>query len=300
MVGNVTEVWYPFATGVLNGGLPYINHWDNKPPIFHFLNIIIAGTGHYMLTFYILIGIANGTTAVLLWKWSRDAGYERIGVVAGITYTGLLPLYVGTVINPRPFAMVAILCALLVSSPLSKGILIAIAGLFSQFSILAIPGLLLHKYLDSSWSCETPKNFIWIIKFCIAGLATVIATYGLVGIIWNPETAIRGFEYNWLSTGEYVSGYTQRELTAWSDPISWGTAQITRARSMIPALIFSMATVIHWKRNRPWVSLVPTSIICATFLIFPIVIRPTSIYWLPALPFISILASFGIWTILEE
>lgn len=48
VTGDVQNVWLPFAKAVLSGGEPYVAAWDNKPPLFHFLNIPFAATDQYL------------------------------------------------------------------------------------------------------------------------------------------------------------------------------------------------------------------------------------------------------------
>lgn len=118
LAADVSGVWIPFANKVLAGGAPYLAHWDNKPPLFQFVNILAAATDHYVLFFYITMGLANGIAAVLLWRVCRQFGYDRIGLVAGFIFLAFMAIS-SFRINPRQYANVLMLLALLTTSSLS-------------------------------------------------------------------------------------------------------------------------------------------------------------------------------------
>jgi hypothetical protein len=70
--------------------------------------------------------------------------------------------------------MLFLLVALLSRSPIRAGVSIAVAGLFSQFAVFAIPAIV---YLnidirDIDWS--------WVGKFIASGLTVVAVSLGLV------------------------------------------------------------------------------------------------------------------------
>ena len=60
LISDVTNIWKPLAFEVLSGTKLYAGletaTWDNKPPLFEFLNIVIGMTGSYELVFWYVSG----------------------------------------------------------------------------------------------------------------------------------------------------------------------------------------------------------------------------------------------------
>jgi len=58
--GDARLVWIPVARAVLNGTPLYTKEAvDNKPPLWHYFNLLFEISGSYILTGLIVIGIAN-------------------------------------------------------------------------------------------------------------------------------------------------------------------------------------------------------------------------------------------------
>jgi len=287
MVGNARYVWQPVAHGVLNGAMLYANNiaqWDNKPPLWHFLGIGAEVSGHYMVVMFVLIGIANGLTALLIWKLCRERGFESVSLVAAIGYLGMLFLFGGmTKINPRQFAAVALVGAFLLKRPVYRGIAIAVAGLFSQFSILAIPAVLYDSYRQHELDGQS------VGLFCLAGLSTVAVSYGLVGAIWGSDAFIAAFKDSFLAFGGYVDHYDTSGTVAWDSPVLWLYFMYVRVMQILPFAFFATLGLQNLRS-----SLLTSSVIAIPLLLLATPIRPTPWYWVPAFPFIAILAAVGI------
>jgi len=292
MVVNVRNVWLPFADTVLNGGIPYESQWDNKPPLWQFLNLAIAATGEYRLVFYLLVAATNGVATILIWRLCSRRNRERAGILAAVFYATSLIYFNGDVINPRPFAALAILGAFFSWRAVVRGGLIAIAGLFSQFSILVIPAVLVDQAINDKLSTD------WFGRFAAAGIAIVGLSFAVVALAWNPDAAVLGIQYSFGSTAEYVSGYANRELTVWAGPLAWGRNQFHLAKLIAAPLLFSGVAITTYLRGQQS-SLIPVTALAAVGLLIPIVIRPSSLYWLPPLPFIAILGAIGVQELFE-
>lgn len=287
LVGDVTDVWLPFANSVLAGGAPYLAHWDNKPPLFQFVNIAAAESGQYVLVFYLTMGLTNGVAAVFLWRLCRRYGYERIGTVAAVVFIAALAT-ASFRINPRQYATVFILLALLTSSAVRSGVAIAAAGLFSQFSVFAIPAVVWLRYRSNDFTTQ------WFGIFVLAGLGIVIAVFSVVAAVWNVDAAVTGFQYSFLASGEYVGGYGGREISLYADPVGWvyNTYQILRDWGWGVIAIGALAgSVVVFTRRIYNHSGFGVAMILATIgLAFQMTIRPAPVYALAWLPFASVLA----------
>ncbi|WP_227377285.1 hypothetical protein [Haladaptatus halobius] len=72
---DMTTMWRPVAEAVLAGAPPYLTApVDNKPPLFEYLNLAVAATNRYLVVFLLLVGLANGAVAYLLWRTHAESG----------------------------------------------------------------------------------------------------------------------------------------------------------------------------------------------------------------------------------
>jgi hypothetical protein len=287
---NTRNVWLPMAETVFNGGSLYLDQWDNKPPLFHFLNLIVYSTDAYVPTFFLLIGLANGVTAVLLWLFCQRFDQKTTGLIAAIIFLGTLPIVNGLQIDPRQFANVALFVALLTPGAVVSGVAIAVAGLFTQFAVLGIPVILTIAYLRDRLTIR------WLVTFGFAGVAVVGLSFGVVSLVWSPSAAEAGFRSSFLSLSQYVGGYVERDIGLFGNPIGWGFYQydllVTNVFWVLLVVLGLTTLVDPVSRHRR--QLVLISFIATVLLMLPRAIRSGNVYLMLPLPFISILAAFGL------
>lgn len=287
---NTRNVWLPLAEAVFSGGDLYLSQWDNKPPLFQFINLAVYATGAYKLVFFIIIGLANGATAVLIWKLCQRHGFDVIGAIAALLFLATAPATANALqIDPRQFANVCLLLALLASSSVRAGALVAAAGLLSQFSVLTIP-LVIWTHVRAR-----PDRVAWTARFAIAGLTVVAIAFAIVLAVWGSEAAATGFEYSFFSASDYVQRYVDQGIGLFGDPIGWTFYQFAAVVDNLLlvglAAIGACMTVTATQTNR--VRLGTVALAGAGLLLLPRLIRSGPIYLLPPLPFLSILATFG-------
>lgn len=286
LAGDVTNVWLPFANEVIAGGEPYLAHWDNKPPLFHFINILASASDHYIIFFYLTMGIANGLAAVLLWRLCRKFGYDSIGLVASVIFLAFLVVS-SFRINPRQYATVFILLSLMVESSFKSGIYIAVAGLFSQFSVLIIPAILMQRI----WVVVDFRR--WATIFVLSGLGTVIVVFGLVALIWSVDSAVAGFNYSFLSSGGYTEMYIERDISLFGDPLGWFYREYRMFRDWMLLLFGGIAGSLiillqdNYNRSQFGTLIVSSAIL----LLSQTTIRPAPVYSVAWLPFFAVLTA---------
>lgn len=293
LAGDTTNVWIPFAECVLNGGQMYLCQWDNKPPLFHFLNLTAAASGHYVFVWFFFLGVATSGSALLLWRFCKKWGYDRVGLVSAILFVGLMAS-MNWRINPRQFGLFFVLLAFVSSKPIRSGVYIAIGGMFTQFTVFFIPAVIwLHT--------DLPKlQFRWLMKFCIAGIGTVIVVYTLVAALWSVDAAITGFQYAFLNSGEYVAGYNARGLSLYGDPIAW-VYKAYRGLNWIlwlvlTAFLGSIIALSNHKESRFHIGVVLASL----GALIPFTIRTANVYQVSMVPFFAILSLWGIEYLLHD
>lgn len=110
---DVRLVWYDLAREVAAGMPLYTGAAvDHKPPVFELLNVGAYLTGEYVLALLLVVGLANGAAAVLLWRVLAARGHPRVGALGALLFLLVLPLVDGTVGNVRSLAVAGLLFAL--------------------------------------------------------------------------------------------------------------------------------------------------------------------------------------------
>lgn len=256
------------AEAVISGVPLYIGTAiDNKPPLFMFTLVLAHLPPMGYLVSLLLTGLANGLVAVLLMEWrGRDVGF-----VAGLLYLSLLPLVMGDVVNVRSFALVGLLGALVAGSWSRRGALVAIGGMFSQYTIL--PALLLFR--RSLRSAEDAGRFV------LGGVAVLIVSYGTVLAVWGPQSFLNSLVYSVGVSDDYV-----RETAVHSpltNPVYWLGNNLYVAGALAGIGLLAVFAV---RDDREAGTL---AILCS----LPVLVRALPYYWVFPLPFVAVLAAEG-------
>jgi len=288
---DVRCCWRPVAESVFSGTPLYVRPAvDNKPPGFELLNLLVFSTDHYVLLFLALVGLANGATALLLWRYGCRLGEPRVGAVAGLLFIGTVPIVGATVINVRSFAVVALLVAVHTSHPVFRGAAIAVGSLFSQYAILAVPALI--------WAAVRGRSrrdaLGWMAQFVLAGVGVVTVAFLVLWAIWGPETVVQGLKWSYVRAIKYTSNPDVPSLR--SNRGEWLVSLFTIASRilfiLLPALV--VATVRFGKPQSQLGHRVPLVVLfLAGSMLLSLVVRPYRAYWLYPLPFLALLAGFG-------
>ncbi len=292
---DVRCCWRPLANAVLAGKPIYIRPVvDNKPPLFELLNVTIASTGQYLLVFFVLLGVVNACSAILLWRICADRGAARVGLIAGVLFLTSVPATGGTVVNVRSFAIAGILLALWVEHPLARGAIVAAAGLFSQHAVFAVPALAYDRlrYLDRDSSLQ------WLARFVAGGVGVLAVSFGFVYVVWGAQSFQGALYWSFGAAEKYttnpvvpsVIGDTHR----WMEALYHGV--IKHLFLIVPATIIVHLAATERGSNRVIRStnapLVTTTFLALSMSI-PLLVRAYRAYWLYPLPFLALLASIG-------
>lgn len=280
---DVRSVWHPLAVDVLNGAPLYgPTTWDNKPPLFQYVNLAAEATGYYLLAFYLAVGIANGIGAVLLWRLVRRHIDWRLATLAAVLYVGSIPLLFGVHIGPRSFAIPLLLAALSVDRGVLVGGLLGAATLFTQFAALATPAVIWW------WVRGRPRHEQgrWVGAFTVGGLAVAVAAYGLLAIVWGPETLRNGLRYTLFA----ASGYAEKWGGQQSQVLLSGVIFTNIYYLVVPAL-FGGGAVLQDRDRRAFETL---TVALTVSLLLALAVRAGRSYVFLALPFLSTTAALGI------
>lgn len=305
---NYTVIWKPLAEAVENGTSLYMDGAaDNKPPLFLLLNQLISLTDNPELIYLLLVGIANGVGAFLIWVLVRRRWEATIGLLAATFFLLSIPHIRGTVINIRSLAVVLILYGFVTDRSILRGVVIAVAGLLIQFSVLAIPAMM----LDGLNRTPRQSRFRWGIIFVVSGLLTVIGSFAIVAGFWGTESALAGFYWSFGIDLGVVSSPVNPSATpplayaggggaggggpSLSNPLLWGGYLFYRGGLLFPLL--GLATVGTYRIAASGVqeSLDRTIfLLSAVLLAASLLVRSYPSYWILPLPFVAVLAALGI------
>ena len=288
---DAREHWRPIAHQLATGDVLYVTtQFDNKTPLFHGLNYLVYQTGHYTPVFYLLVVLTNATVAYLLYRWLATDGLANRGLLAGFVYLAALPHLSGGVINVRSFALVALLAALFTTSPLARGGWLAIATLFSQLFVFAIPAI----WYDGLRTTDTHTPLGWTLRYATAGLVVGGLAFAPLALVWGPDTLTAGINAAFLSVDEYVL-HRVDSYSLTTAPLEWARALVSVTRRLVWALLPAAVGVGYVARpgRDHWDALTVSTVLAASF-VPTLLLKSLPYYWLPIIAFLGPLAAHGV------
>lgn len=287
--------WGPIGQKVVDGVPLYVGGaTDSKPPVFMMANVLFSATGLHATVFLLLIGLANGLIAVLIWQLFRRRDSAKTGIVAGFLFVSSLPMAQGTVIQIRSFAMLGVVASLLSPKAAIRGGLLALGALVHQYAILAAPVVV----FDRIHSLERKRSYEWLFVFSLSGLLVVLLSFLTVYLVWGTDSLIGAVHWSFgaVSPDGIPGGYitTRTENTPWNATVVWANNIVRIAVQLfhiiIPAAMALFVTLRRLTRRGTWG--LEESVAALTILMFlPFVLRGYLSYWVYPLPFLCMLAA---------
>ncbi len=295
---DVQTTWRPISETVAAGTPLYTGEAiDNKPPLFEYLNLVVAVTDRYLLVFLLLVAVANAAIAVALWRFHARKERHLCGLLAGIFFLATVPLVHAHAINVRSFSLVAVLGAFAFSGPIKSGSALAVAGLFSQYSYLAIP-VILHDHISEE---ENRHQIRLSGRFIGALVCGVGVGYASVSFIWGWQSLTGALYWSLGFARTYVFVWGP---SLWTNPGTWLAMHMSVAVWLTPLLALASVgalTVARKARSssntRLWGSRELS--LCLVFAI-PLLIRSLPTYWLYPLPWLASLGALGTLTLIRS
>ncbi|WP_227355627.1 hypothetical protein [Haladaptatus salinisoli] len=293
---DVRCCWRPLAEAVLAGQPIYVRPAvDNKPPLFELLNVAVAATGRYLLVFFLLVGLANALSAILLWRICARRGASHVGLVASLLFLVSVPAAGGIVVNVRSFAVAGILLSWYVRNPTGRGAAVAVAALFSQHAVFAIPALVYDRVRE----LDRRSGVRWTTAFALGGSSVVAATFAFVYVVWGSQSFYGAVYWTVGVAGKYATNPVVPSLVGDTD--RWLSALYREGMKhlilLVPAAIAVQLALTDRGRERLIPSsnapLVVTTTLLALSMTVPLFVRAYRAYWLYPLPFLALLASLG-------
>lgn len=288
---DAAERWRPIAAQLADGKILYVTTLnDNKTPLWHGLNYLVHLTDYYIPVFFVLVGIANAAVAYLLWEWCQRHGHENAGVLAGVIYLSALPFIGGLYINVRSFSLAFLLAAILVDTPIRRGVYASISVLFSQVAVVALPILLYDGLRESESRVE------WTAKYAVSGLFVGAIPFLATAAVWSPNAAIAGIQSAFLGAGEYITSHPDHS-NPFLYPRKWATNLLSRALRLsyvlLPATAALAASAVHGTLREQWRPFTMSAALAGVFGI-TVVLKALGYYWMPVVAFAAPVGAIGL------
>jgi hypothetical protein len=287
---DFVRVWRPIGKRLHDGARLYLDGTgDNKPPLFELLNFALAGTPFHGLFFILLIGVANGLVAVLLWLFISNNYNGWYGLTAAGLWLLTLTHVSGLHINARSFGLAWALTALYINDHFKRGAIVGVAGLFYQYFIFLIPVLLWDSLREESLMRQVKSTFI----FGSGGLVVLTMVFGIIGVVWGSQASLAGLYWSYgiplnITPEGYATspgGYVSRPWIL-TNTVLWGGYLLDYGSLLLPVLAVAALRIFRLSKQRQWSILMWSCLV----LLIPLLIRSREGYWLLPLPFIIILA----------
>lgn len=299
---DVSRVFFPIAEGVAAGGRLYgPGLADNKPPVWQLLNVAAYESGEYPLVLLLCVGLANGLTAVLLWHWLSRTARSPIPILASVLFLVTLPLVGGHHINSRPFALLFLVGAFVVTGPVKRGVTMAIATLFNAYTALFVPVVLWRIRRDSYSSGPIGASA----KYLASGAVTGLTVFGGIGLVWGMESVWAAFAWSFglpLTEGATTAAvHPAADMPhsylgqTWliSHPFRWLSYGGTVGLQLAVVFVLALAGLAR----RPLLGstdLSQTMTVALGAATLPLFFRTYEQYWILPLPFLATFAALGV------
>lgn len=285
---DARTVWRPLAREVLYEGQPLFgpDQFENKPPLWQFLNLGVEYVGPYYLLFYALTGVAHGVAAFGLFAWARRYGEARLGALAALLFLASVHAGFMARIDPRPYAAALVFVALLSSRATVAGASLAAATTMIQYAFFAVPVVIWRAVRDKS----RREMAWWVTRFGAAGVAVAVVVFGAVGVVWGATALEYAVRYTVFMTADYTT--THSIFIVPVKLVGGHAAWTTELYAIVIPASLAVATLLA--DGPDWRSARGESALLAGSLMLPFLIRGHGMYWYSPLPFLALLAAFGL------
>jgi hypothetical protein len=286
-----TRIFFHMAEIIAQGGTPYVDFKDPKPPLIFFLLALPVMLGADMAGGLLLVAVANFLSAVITMAIGWRLYGRGAGLFAGLLFAISMAWAEGYFVLTEPFALTFILLSVyflmfgMRSRYLSAGICAGLAIGFKQYSLLLVPLSLIYLVMKK----ET-KAFP---AYLVGILLPLAVMFGAMFLIYGTEAGYASLYWSFGSAPSYITEGSIQDVSAYRiDDPAVAVAWIVISLSLFyPLALLAAAAVLRQKPGRDETFFLLAAILFAATL----VIRPFLHYWSFALPFAILLiaSAFG-------
>ena len=279
-----TGRFFAMAKVILNGGTPYLDYQDPKPPLIFFTLAPLAYVGQPFLGGLLLVGICDLASAVLVMEIARAPYGRQAGLLAGLLFLGNMAWAQGFFVITEPFTVLFLLLAtyFAVASPRKRyflaGLAAGVAIGFKQYALIAVPLLLFLQYLRGDLR-RAPA--------LLAGVAVpMLALFGVIGLAYGVQGLGAALYWSFGVAGPYV-GHIDVDNALYTGGTAAELAlNIGLAAFIALSLIAGLARAGGFRRLKAEEKYL---LLFVVGFALTLLVRPYLHYWALAAPFLAIL-----------
>ena len=282
-----TKIFFKMADLILQGGTPYVDFADPKPPLIFFTLAVPDLLGEKVLGGLLLVVLCNLGSAILVMAMASKLYGRLPGFAAGLLFMTGMAFTEGYFIIIEPFTLLFILLAtyiLLFSSHDKKyllaGICAGIAIGFKQYALLMLPLALFYMYRKG--------ELRGVIQLIIGALTPLLIMYAAIFLVYGTTAGTSALFWSFGIADDYVTQGSVDGIALYpvSDPLV-GVADLLLEASLLMTLLILALFEFLW--DRPVTHYEEFFFLAGLAFLSTLAIRPYLHYWALAIPFIVLL-----------
>jgi len=279
-----TRIFYRMAGVIVNGGVPYVDFMDPKPPLIYIVLTLPLMLGQKLAGGLALVGICNFSSSILIMAMAWKLYGRWPGFVAGLLFLLNMALAEGFFILTEPFSLVFILLSAYVLLFLNSdkkyfisGVLAGVAIGFKQYALLMIPLGLFFMYRN--------KETRGASSFIIGMLLPVLVIFGAIFLIYGADAGTSSLYWSFGVADTYMTQGSIGNVPAYRAPDTLvATADILLEIGLFITLItLALADIAL---DRAFTPAEEYFMLSGAAFLSMLAIRQYLHYWALALPFI--------------
>jgi hypothetical protein len=278
-LGSNFEWWMGVADTVFDGGAPYVDAPDNKPPLWLAVVTAADATGYPAVVLPALTAI-GGAVAVALVAHITRRRHGRGAALMAVCVAAVLLWVVSHPANNKPVALAAAVAAVAVRDERHAGVLAGVAGTVAQqfgFILLAV-GLV--RCVGGRWSYSQGLRAAF-------GVAAVVGgQYLAVGAIYGADALVAAVSQSVLAATGYAAGTTAMPDAGVLGNQGLAAVAVRRASFVVATLPAFALAALGASADREYFA---WALACVPVL----AITVFTAYWVFAIPAVAVLAGAG-------
>jgi 4-amino-4-deoxy-L-arabinose transferase-like glycosyltransferase len=282
-----TRIFYRMADLIVQGGTPYVDFKDPKPPLIFFLLAVPQALGAGIAGGLLLAGFANFISAVVIMKIGWRLYGRGAGLLAGLLFVVNAAWAQGYFVLTEPFALAFLLLSVyfMLSEKRHRYLLAGIcAGLaigFKQYTLLIVPLSLFYMFRKGERGAVLP--------YLAGALLPLAVMFAAMFAVYGADAGFASLYWSFGMAPEYLTQASVGDVPAYqiSSPVTMAIWIVTDFSLFTPLLVLAAAGAVSHKRRPEEELFIMAAIAFAATLL----IRPFLHYWTFTLPFASLLAA---------
>lgn len=191
--------WQEVGRTVLQGGAPYLDAPDNKPPLWLLIATVGEATGVYAGFMLSIVALSNVLIIIAVYSDVLD-DYALVPALVSALVAAELLINATIYINNKSLAVALAVGVLLTSGTIRSGILAGLAASVAQHAGAVVPLVSIYQWYTGRW--KLGNTFF----FALVSVGVYALQYAVVGLIWGTDAFFAAIDQSVVSIFPYVSG----------------------------------------------------------------------------------------------